>query len=100
MDKIYGHKTYQSRIENLDAFTTTTEIKNFFMVLKRINRSNVHCLKDISNSQIHYRFKSGKQKDCYKTYPIFKDQKKISTQTAIVSTIISLDINMEYYKII
>jgi hypothetical protein len=40
------------------------------------------------------------QKDCYKAYPILKVQKKISTKTAIVSTIISLDINMEYYKII
>ena len=41
--------------------------------------TNVHCLKDISNSQIYYRFKRGKQKDYCK---------------------ISLDINMEYYKII
>ena len=28
--KIYEHKTYQSMIENLDAFTTKTEIKDFF----------------------------------------------------------------------
>jgi hypothetical protein len=28
--------------------------------------TNVHCLKDISNSHIYYRFKRGKQKDCYK----------------------------------
>jgi hypothetical protein len=34
--------------------------------------TNVHCLKDMSNSQIYYRFKRGKQKDCYKTYPILK----------------------------
>jgi hypothetical protein len=61
--------------------------------------TNVRCLKDISNSQIYYRFKRGKQKDCYKTYPILEFQ-KISTQTAIVSPIISLDINMEYCKII
>jgi hypothetical protein len=61
--------------------------------------TNVHCLKDISNSQIYYRFKRGKQKDCYKMYPILKVQ-KISTETAMVSTIISLDIKMEYYKII
>jgi hypothetical protein len=61
--------------------------------------TNVHCLKDISNSQIYYRFKRGKQKDCYKTYPILK-VKKISTQTAMVSTIIYFDIKMEYYKII
>jgi hypothetical protein len=26
----FEHKTYQSMIENLDAFTTTTEIKDFF----------------------------------------------------------------------
>jgi hypothetical protein len=31
-DKIYEHKTYQSRIENLDAFTTTTEINKFLIV--------------------------------------------------------------------
>jgi hypothetical protein len=61
--------------------------------------TNVHCRKDISNSQIFYRFKKGKQKDCYKTYPILK-VKKISTQTAMVLTIISFDIKMEYYKII
>jgi hypothetical protein len=30
--KFYEHKTYQSKIENLDAFTTTTEIKRFLMV--------------------------------------------------------------------
>jgi hypothetical protein len=30
--KKYKHKTYQSRIENLDAFTTTTEINKFLMV--------------------------------------------------------------------
>jgi hypothetical protein len=61
--------------------------------------TNIHCLKDISNSQIYYRLKRGKQKDCYKTYPVLK-VKKISTQTAMVSTIISLEIKMEYYKII
>ncbi len=30
--KIYEHKTYQSMIENLETFTTTTEIKRFLMV--------------------------------------------------------------------
>jgi hypothetical protein len=38
-DKIYEHKTCQYRVENLDAFTTTTEIKRFLIVLKTINRS-------------------------------------------------------------
>jgi hypothetical protein len=61
---------------------------------------NVHCLKDISNSHIYYRFKRGKPKRLLQSVSNPKSPKKISTQTAIVSTIISLDINMEYYKII
>ena len=60
--KIYEHKTYQSMIENLDAFTTKTEIKDFFWCVENnqqlwMSITNVHCLKDISNSKIYYRFK-------------------------------------------
>jgi hypothetical protein len=61
--------------------------------------TNVHCLKDISNSQIYYRFKRVNKK-IVTNVSNPKSQKKISTQTATVSTITSLDINMEYYKII
>jgi hypothetical protein len=40
-DELNEHKTYQSKIENLDAFTTTSEINKLvsYGVLKRINRS-------------------------------------------------------------
>jgi hypothetical protein len=40
-DKLIKHKTYQSKIENLDAFTTKSEINKLvsYGVLKRINRS-------------------------------------------------------------
>jgi hypothetical protein len=81
--KIYEHKTYQSMIENLDVFTTKTEIKDFLWFIENnqplwMSITNVHCLKDISNSKIYYRLKEV-NKNCYK---------------------LSLDINMEYYKII
>jgi hypothetical protein len=40
-DKLNEHNTYQSKIENLDAFTTTSEINKlvYYGVLTRINRS-------------------------------------------------------------
>jgi hypothetical protein len=40
-DKLNEHKIYQSKIENLDAFTTTSEINKLvsYGVLKRINCS-------------------------------------------------------------
>jgi hypothetical protein len=40
-DRLNEHKIYQSKIENLDAFTTTSEINRLisYGVLKRINRS-------------------------------------------------------------
>jgi hypothetical protein len=40
-DKLNEHKIYQSKIENLDTFTTTSEINKLvsYGVLKRINRS-------------------------------------------------------------
>jgi hypothetical protein len=39
--KLNGHKTYQSKIETFDAFTTTSEINRLisYGVLKKINRS-------------------------------------------------------------
>jgi hypothetical protein len=68
-DKLDEHKIYQSKIENLDAFTTTSEIKKpvSYGVLKTINQLNGHhqcsLSKNKPNPQIYYRFKRGEQKD-------------------------------------